>query len=121
VRDYATAYQDFSLEKLEREVLQGSLVGGLNACIECCDRWADDDRPALDWVGHGDARETVTFRELKNASARFANLLRSHGKRYDTLTRASGSCRIQLAATVLACQKMGIVAGGTASRRAPAG
>jgi acetyl-CoA synthetase len=76
LRDYQAVYRDFSLERLEREVLQGSLAEGLNACIECCDRWAGDDRRvALKWIGHDFNRETVTFRELAIASARFANLL----------------------------------------------
>jgi acetyl-CoA synthetase len=80
LRDYQAVYRDFSLERLEREVLQGSLAEGLNACIECCDRWAGDDRRvALKWIGHDFNRETVTFRELAIASARFANLLCSLG------------------------------------------
>jgi len=80
MRDYQAAYRDFSLEKLEREVLQGSLADGLNACIECCDRWADDEqRVALRWIGRDFAQKTVTFRELALASARFANLLHSCG------------------------------------------
>ena len=79
MRDYQAAYREFSIEKLEREVLQGDFAGGLNACIECCDRWVADDRVALVWFGRDDTRESVTFRELQNASARFANLLRSYG------------------------------------------
>jgi acetyl-CoA synthetase len=79
MRDYQAARQRFSVEKLEREVLQGSLAGGLNACIECCDRWAGDNRIALEWIGCDETRETVTFLELQNASARFAGLLRSYG------------------------------------------
>jgi acetyl-CoA synthetase len=80
MRDYQAAYREFSLENLEREVLQGSLVDGLNACIECCDRRADDDqRIALTWISRDFVEETVTFRELALASARFANLLHSCG------------------------------------------
>jgi acyl-coenzyme A synthetase/AMP-(fatty) acid ligase len=80
LRDYQAVYREFSLDRLEREVLQGSLAEGLNACIECCDRWEGDDRRiALEWIGHDFIRETVTFRELAIASARFANLLCSLG------------------------------------------
>ena len=79
MRDYQAAYREFSVEKLEREVLQGSLADGLNACVECCDRWASDNRVALEWIGRDETRETVTFLELRDASARFANLLHSHG------------------------------------------
>lgn len=27
------------------------LAGGLNAYIECCDRWADGGRIAIEWIG----------------------------------------------------------------------
>ena len=79
MRDYQAAYREFSVEKLEREVLQGSLAEGLNACVECCDRWAGDNSVALEWVGRDETRETLTFLELHDASARFANLLHSRG------------------------------------------
>jgi acetyl-CoA synthetase len=79
VYDYQDAWRDFSAAKLEREVLQGSLADGLNAAIECCDRWADDGRVALHWINKDFAEKTVTFRSLSDQSARFANLLRSRG------------------------------------------
>jgi acetyl-CoA synthetase len=79
LRDYQTAYQEFSLEKLEHEILHGSLIDGLNGCIECCDKWAADSRIALNWIGRDAAAETLSFAELQDASARFANLLRSYG------------------------------------------
>jgi acetyl-CoA synthetase len=79
MRDYETAYRDFSLAALEQEILHGSFAEGVNACVECCDRWAADDRVALDWFGRDFSQETSTFRDLQSASARFANLLRSKG------------------------------------------
>jgi acetyl-CoA synthetase len=79
MRDYQAAYREFSIERLEREILRGSLADGVNSCIECCGRWADNDsRVALAWIGRDFVQETVTFRELAVASARFANLLRSY-------------------------------------------
>jgi acetyl-CoA synthetase len=77
--DYEAAYRDFSLVALERQVLQGSLAKGLNACVECCDRWVAEERVALDWVARDFSKESVTFRELQLSSARFANLLRARG------------------------------------------
>jgi acetyl-CoA synthetase len=86
MRDYQSAYREFSVAKLEREVLQGRLADGLNACVECCDRWARDSRVALEWIGRDETRQTVTFPDLQDASARFANLLHSHGSgRGDTV------------------------------------
>jgi acetyl-CoA synthetase len=79
MRDYETAYRDFSLAAFERETLRGSLADGVNACVECCDRWAENGRVALDWFGRDFSRESVTFAQLRQSSARFANLLRSRG------------------------------------------
>lgn len=78
MRDYAEAYRNFSREALEREVLKGRLDRGLSAAIECCDRWARPGRIALEWMGGG-ARESLTFAELSEQSARFANLLAARG------------------------------------------
>ena len=79
MRTYKEAYDSFSAAALERRVLRGSLTDGLNACVECCDRWADADRVALDWYGVGGERETVTFAALQQSAARFANLLAARG------------------------------------------
>ena len=78
MREYDTAYRDFSVELLERQILKGRLVEGLNACVECCDRWTDNGRVALEWIGRDFVRETVTFLALQDAAGRFANLLRSY-------------------------------------------
>jgi acetyl-CoA synthetase len=79
MRDYDVAYRDFSIEALERQVLHGGLAGGVNACVECCDRWADEGRVALRWIRRDFSRKTVTFRELQEGAARFANLLAARG------------------------------------------
>jgi hypothetical protein len=34
MREYQTAYQDFSIDLLEQRVLNGRLAEGLNACVE---------------------------------------------------------------------------------------
>ena len=59
--------------------LSGSLTGGLNACVECCDRWAADGRLALDWMGQDGSRQRVTFAEFQARAARFANVLTARG------------------------------------------
>jgi acetyl-CoA synthetase len=81
MRSYRDAYDNFSLTALERRILQGSLTDGLNACIECCDRWASDDRIALKWFGARGDRATITFASLRTDAARFANLLTRQGIR----------------------------------------
>ncbi len=79
MRDYLEAVQGFSATALAQQTLQGSLETGLNACVECCDRWAADGAIALEWFGATGARRTITFAQLRDDSARFANHLRSRG------------------------------------------
>jgi acetyl-CoA synthetase len=79
MREYQDACRDFSVPRLAHEVLHGSLADGMNAAIECCDRWAVGGRAALNWIGKDFTEETVTFESLRDQSARFANLLRSRG------------------------------------------
>src|ERR1700722_15349563 len=79
MRDYQDAYDNFSITELEHRVLHGSLSGGLNACIECCDPWAADGRIALEWFGVRGERERVTFESIRDSAARFANLLSQRG------------------------------------------
>ena len=82
MRDYQAVYGEFSLERLERDVLQGSLTDGLNGGVECCDRWAgDDSRIALEWIGRDFVQETVTFCELAVTSARFCQSITFSGHR----------------------------------------
>ena len=82
--DYAAAYQDFSIDRLAREILRGDLKEGLNAAIECCDRWADEapQRVALEWIGADlSQRESLTFAQLREQSSHFAHLLKARGIR----------------------------------------
>src|SRR5690349_11429419 len=79
MRDYHEAYNAFSMAALEAETLSGSLSSGVNACIECCDRWASGDRAALHWVSRDLTRHDISFGTLQRNAARFAHLLRSRG------------------------------------------
>jgi acetyl-CoA synthetase len=74
---YAQAHDGFRLADVEAK-LSGSLGAGLNACVECCDRGAEPDRVALEWEDQHGRRATVTFADLKDRSARFANVLKAH-------------------------------------------
>ncbi|MGZ8410790.1 MAG: AMP-binding protein, partial [Hyphomicrobium sp.] len=78
------AYEDFiaSFSAADIEArLSGSLDRGLNACFECCDRHADPGRVALFWESKDGRSAQVTFQELKERSARLANLLQARGVR----------------------------------------
>jgi len=76
--NYATFLSSFRVEDLASN-LAGNLETGLNACYECCDRYAGENRPALFWEGKDGRSVRYTFDELQVLSARFANFLRSQG------------------------------------------
>ena len=76
--DYAAFIESFDIASLEDE-LQGSLTGGINACVECCDRWVGDNRVALHWQGADGSSRDVTFEALQAKSAQFANYLVKQG------------------------------------------
>ncbi len=78
VAPYREAHAGFRLGDEEAK-LGGSLTAGLNACVECCDRWAEPGKIALEWEDHEGHRATVTFLELRERAARFANVLKRHG------------------------------------------
>ncbi len=78
-RSYETVMADFSVAALEKEVLSGSLAGGLNACIECCDAHVAPGKVALHWESKDGRSLDLTFAELKEKAARFANFLVSQG------------------------------------------
>lgn len=78
--EYTAVYNKFDPAALEAEVLDGRLDSGLNVCHEICDKWATDpQKVALYYEKEGGGDGTLTFAELKEASARFANYLKSQG------------------------------------------
>jgi len=77
---YTDVYNNFDAAALEADILDGRLDSGLNVCHEICDKWATDTQKVAlfyETVDGGDG--TLTFAELKAASARFANYLKSRG------------------------------------------
>ena len=78
--EYVDAYKHFDLAALEAEVLDGRLNSGLNVCHEICDKWAVNSEKVVLYYETEDGGDGVlTFAELKQASARFANYLKSQG------------------------------------------
>ncbi|MBS8239567.1 AMP-binding protein [Marinobacter lipolyticus] len=78
--EYATVYNNFDAAALEAEILDGSLESGINVCHEICDKWAEDpQRVALYYEKDDGGDGVLTFAELKEQSARFANYLKSRG------------------------------------------
>jgi acetyl-CoA synthetase len=78
VPDYQEFLAAFKADGLAPE-FAGDFDKGMNAAIECCDRYAHDGRVALFWEGQDGRSSSHTFEELKEASSRFANFLVSQG------------------------------------------
>ncbi|EHJ63000.1 AMP-dependent synthetase and ligase [Novosphingobium pentaromativorans US6-1] len=78
--DYDRECAEFSWEKA-RALLDGLPQGrGLNIAHEAVDRHAAGpkaDRVALRWIGKAGARRNLTYRELHEATNRFANALKA--------------------------------------------
>lgn len=77
-RDYSQAVADFRLTEVTA-LFQGDFEQGINACIECCDRHAHDDKVALDFIAADGRHQRYTFAQMAQQAARFANLLRQQG------------------------------------------
>ncbi|MBA0100996.1 AMP-binding protein [Stenotrophomonas indicatrix] len=71
---YEQALADFSIERGQRQ-LHGDLQTGINACVECCDRHCGRNALALRWVDAHGALHRYTFEDMRDASARVAQVL----------------------------------------------
>ena len=78
--DYTEFYRAFDPASLD-QFFSGSFDDGINACVECCDRWAGEGRVAFYFERMDGTSGSVTYDELKRESARFANLLSELGIR----------------------------------------
>ena len=81
--DYERACRGFTWAAA-RALLDGLPGGrGLNIAHEAVDRHADGpraDRHALRWIGQAGGRRSLTYRDLRAATNRFANALRQPGR-----------------------------------------
>jgi len=75
---YAQAYQAYDFNRAAQAFV-GDFASDVNVCVECCDRWADSDRIALHWEDMAGRKAELTFKQLRDGAARFANLLKSRG------------------------------------------
>lgn len=76
--NYQDYYDKFDPAMLE-ELMVGSLQDGFNVCEEIVDKWAEGDRVALKYEGIERPASQMTFVELKEKSAQFANFLSQQG------------------------------------------
>jgi acetyl-CoA synthetase len=105
---YGTALDVFSMQT-ERGRLSGSVEAGLNAFVECCDRYADDERTALIWVSAKGQREDYSFARMRDLSARVANMLVASGVRPGDCVAGLLPRMPELLATILGVWRAGAV------------
>ncbi|MDJ0921895.1 MAG: acetate--CoA ligase [Henriciella sp.] len=88
MQDYEEVYGSFAWEEA-RARLDGFDNGCLNIAHECVDRHVAQgrgERVAIRWVGKDDTTKDLTYRDLRDLTNRFANIIAKHGaQRGDSL------------------------------------
>ncbi len=105
---YLQALSSFQLDKAT-DVFSGDLVKGINACVECCDRYVNRDTKALDWIALDGRHETRSFAQLRDDAARFANLLTAQGIKPGDVVAGLLPRTPDLVATILGTLRAGAV------------
>ncbi|WP_248768918.1 AMP-binding protein [Pseudomonas sp. MWU12-2345] len=108
MRDYQTATADFDYQQAAQAGLKGTLTA-LNACVECCDRYALPGRIALFWEGRDGSSAIYTFSELQDKAACFANFLLTQGVRRGDKVAALLPRNVELLITLFATWRIGAV------------
>lgn len=78
IQDYTESFKNFSVDGLEDEFV-GSFETGINVCVECCDAHVAEGGTALIWEGVNGEQRSLSFKDLKRESAKFANFLAGNG------------------------------------------
>lgn len=89
--------------------LDGDLETGLNACVECCDRHCGNGAVALRWISANGDLTVLTFEDLREKSARMANVLRAHGIAEGDVVAGLLPRTPDLVATILGAWRLGAV------------
>lgn len=106
--DYKIAYDEFDIARAA-SVLSRPLDSGINAAIECCDRWCGSDRVALRREDVNGRAQVRTFEELRDDSSRLANLLASKGISAGDRVAALLPRIPELLVTILAVWRLGAI------------
>lgn len=107
-QSYEEALNGFHLDA-QLQSFSGEFSKGINACIECCDRYVGPDAKALDWIALDGHHETRNFIELRNDAARVANLLVAQGVKPGEVVSGLLPRTPELVATILGTLRLGAV------------
>ncbi|KPA87960.1 acyl-CoA synthetase/AMP-acid ligase [Pseudomonas asplenii] len=108
MRDYLTATETFNYQHVAETSLKGTLTA-LNACVECCDRYALPGRIALFWEGCDGSSATYTFTQLQEQAGRFANFLLAQGVGRGDKVAGLLPRNVELLVTLFATWRIGAV------------
>ena len=75
---YEKIFDNFDLKKFETSVLSGK-GHDWNAAYECCDRWVNSNKTALNWISSKGKLDQLSYRDLEVKSKNFANILIKKG------------------------------------------
>jgi len=105
---YVDAYAKFNLAEVEAQ-FSGDFQHGINACIECCDRHADDGRIGLRCVDDAGTLREYSFDTLRKLSVKTACVLQQHGVRPGDVVAGLLPRTLELVATILGTWRLGAV------------
>lgn len=106
--DYAAHLAAFRPEDVAA-TLVGDLETGLNVCVECCDAHVGEGRIALEWIGVNGERVSLTFADLRDRAARFANVLTGLGVKPGDVVAGLLPRTPELLVTILGTWRVGAV------------
>jgi acetyl-CoA synthetase len=105
---YDHVSQTFTAADIEKE-LAGRLDGNVNACVECCTRYAESDAVALRCIDENQKLSTYTFAELDARAAQFASCLSSKGIKAGDVVAGLLPRSLELVVTILGTLRLGAV------------
>ncbi|MFC4624130.1 acyl-CoA synthetase [Daeguia caeni] len=105
---YENAVAQFRIENVIA-LLDGDPATGLNACIECCDRYVGENRLALRAIVADGTLTEYTFEQLRDLSARIGNMLKAHGIGAGDCVAGLLPRTVDLVATILGVWRIGAV------------
>ncbi|SBW15609.1 acetate-CoA ligase [Brucella sp. 10RB9215] len=105
---YDDAVAQFDIAKAIA-LLAGNPDTGINACIECCDRYTGENRVALRAISIDNTLTELTFEELRDMSARVGNMLADAGISAGDVVAGLLPRTPELVATILGAWRIGAI------------
>lgn len=106
--DHADALAGFDIEAAYAE-FSGDLRNSINVCVECCDRHVGSQRLALRCLAPDETLTEYSFEDLRDLSARAANLFSDMGVKPGDVVAGLLPRTIDLVTVVLGAWRMGAV------------